>query len=273
MVNHIPLPRENIYGHTEKLRFFLSALARLRAERGRGLRILDIGCGNGWAVTRHLGEPGDEILGIDMHAPSIDYAQSNFTRHGLDFRCVSAESLYNIPKKWDVIVLADVLEHVEDPKEILSICSKLLTSDGQLLVALPNGRGPFELESALARMPIIGPILLRITDYGVAVLNKYVFRGLWTRALQNVPLDIPYNHDSPHVHFKTRRAWLNLCSHAGYRLIDERNLSFLSGPFSNYLLGASRGFCSFNVRIASRLPPAIVSNWSFVIQKKNHDNK
>lgn len=163
-------------------------------------------------------------------------------------------------------MLADVLEHLDDPQTVLSSCVHLLAPGGQVLVALPNGRGPFELESALAHVPMIGAMLLRMTDFVVAVLNKYVFRELWTRAIQTLPEDIPYNHDSPHIQFKSRRAWLDLFSRAGYRLIDERNLAFLSGPFSNYLLGASRGFCGFNVRIASRLPSEIVSNWAFVLQ-------
>jgi hypothetical protein len=134
---------------------------------------------------------------------------------------------------------------------------------------VPNGRGPFELESALARWQRVWATLLWLTDLVVAVLNKYVFRGLWTRAIQSLPEGIPYNNGSPHVQFKARSAWRSLFSRAGYRLSGERNLAFLSGPFSNYLLGASRSFCAFNVRIAPRLPSAMVSNWAFILESWN----
>lgn len=263
------LPPENIFGHTEKLRFFLEALEWLRAERRRGLHILDLGCGNGWAVTRHLAQPEDEVLGIDLHAPSIAYAQRSFARQGLSFRCANAETLHDDPLKWDVIVLADVLEHIDDPHALLSSCSQMLAPGGRVLVAIPNGCGPFELESALARVPILGPALLGLTDIFVAVLNKYFFRGLWTRAIQALPEGIPYNQDSPHVQFKSRRAWLELFSRAGYCTRAERNLAFISGPFSNYLLGASRGVCALNVRISPHLPPALVSNWVFMLESCN----
>lgn len=263
------LPLENIYGHTEKLQFFISALAQLRVELGRELRILDIGCGNGWAVTQHLGQLGNEVLGIDMHAPSIAYAQCNFAREGVSFRCESAETLQNELTEWDAIVLADVLEHLDNPQAVLLNCHELLATHGRILVAVPNGWGPFEMESALARTPVIGKTLMTTTDFFIAILNKYVIRGLWTRAVEELPKDIPYNHDSSHIQFKSHSAWLNLFNQCGYQLKGERKLAFLSGPFSNYLLGASRILCSFNVRLASKLPSAIVSNWAFVLQRSN----
>jgi 2-polyprenyl-3-methyl-5-hydroxy-6-metoxy-1,4-benzoquinol methylase len=88
------------------------------------------------------------------------------------FRCASAETLHDDPSKWDAIVLADVLEHLEDPHAVLSSCNQLLAPGGQVLVAVPNGRGPFELESALARWQRVWATLLWLTDLVVAVLNK-----------------------------------------------------------------------------------------------------
>jgi SAM-dependent methyltransferase len=263
------LPPENIFGHTEKVRCFQSALAALRAERGGCLSILDLGCGNGWAVTRHLGRPGDKVLGVDMHGPSIEYAQKNFARDGLEFRRADLQALHDTSQKWDAIVMGDVLEHLDDPAALLSSCVSLLAPGGRVLVSLPNGKGCFELESALSRAKVIGPALLRATGLFVGLLNRTIFHGVWTRAAAVAPADIPYNLGSPHVQFKSRSEWLHLFAEAGYRLESERNLAFLSGPFSNYLLGASRRFCLFNVRVASRLPPTLVSNWAFVLAPQN----
>lgn len=41
-------------------------------------------------------------------------------------------------KKFDYIILADVLEHLRNPKEVLRNCSEVLKEDGKILVSIPN---------------------------------------------------------------------------------------------------------------------------------------
>lgn len=262
-MNTPQLPPENIYGHTAKLCFFLGVLDRIRRDRKRGLRILDLGCGNGWAVTRHLRNSGDEVLGIDLYQPCIDYAQNNFGHNELEFRCLSAESLQETATRWDVIVLADVLEHLDNPTVVLRTCKALLADGGRLLVSVPNGYGPFEIESALARVHLLGTGLLKLTSMTISVMNKFVFKGLWSRAMEVLPADIPYNHDSPHVQFRSERNWIRLFELQGFLVNNKQNLAFISGPFSNTILCASSRFVTANVWAAYRIPSAFVSNWAF----------
>ena len=88
------LPPENVFGHTKKVRQFRGAMEHLRSVNHKGpLQILDIGCGSGYAVTRFLGKPGDDVLGIDMYPPNISYAEEKFGRQGLRFACLDANSL------------------------------------------------------------------------------------------------------------------------------------------------------------------------------------
>lgn len=267
------LPPENIYGHTAKLRYLLEELAQLRAARKSPLRILDLGCGNGWAVTRFLGQSGDQVVGVDLHAPSVAYAQRHFAGERLSFRCADIEMLQKEEALWDVIVLADVLEHLRNPEKVLENCRALLDRGGRVLVALPNGFGPFEMESLLSRLPWLGPGLLRLVDIGVALLNKFVFRGAWTQVVQAAPADIPYNDHSPHVQFRTHGQWIDLFRACGLDVGREHNLTFLSGPFSNYLLGASSSVCAMNVHVARYLPRFFVSSWVFTLIPKWDENR
>lgn len=264
------LPSENIFGHTLKLRFILSELDRMRNEKKQSLRILDLGCGSGMAVTQYLAREGDELLGIDMYEPNISYAKKNFSTKGTSFLCTSIEDIQDDGISWDVVVLADVLEHLEDPSGILSACGKLLTAEGYLLVSVPNGNGLFEIESAISRLQGIGPLTLKMLVLFVAFLNKLVFRGLWSRGMDLVPKDIPYNDESPHLQFKSYSGWLSLLDHCGYRLVDKRNLAFMSGPYSNTLLGFNRLFCRLNLLLASKLPSSAVSNWVFSFKKNSN---
>jgi hypothetical protein len=44
-------------------------------------------------------------------------------------------------------------------------------------------------------------------------------------------------------------------------VFKTENLSFLSGPYTNTLFAPSQAFCRWNVAVAARLPPRIVSGW------------
>lgn len=255
------LPRENVFGHTRKVQLLRDACTRLRRSRVT-LRILDVGCGSGYAVTRYLGDSQDEVLGIDLYAPNIDYANRTFARAGLRFECRSAESLVSAQLQFDVIVLADVLEHLDQPGAVLSECRRLLAPEGVLLITVPNGHGPFELESALSRTRWLGPSLLKLTEYFVAALNKYgPLRGRWTQALAEIPAGLPYNAESGHVNFFSRASLDALVAGAHFSVQRRANLSLFSGPFSNFLFAAFPGFIAWNVATAQRVPARLVSGW------------
>jgi 2-polyprenyl-3-methyl-5-hydroxy-6-metoxy-1,4-benzoquinol methylase len=259
----LDLPRENVTGHTKKVLAFRDCIERARQQgSGASLRILDVGCGSGYAVTRFLGDPHDHVLGIDLFAPNIAYAKSHFERDGLKFELRTAESLATESASFDVIVFADVLEHLANPGSVLAECRKLLADRGTLLITVPNGYGPFEFESALARIPILGKILLKATDYFVAVLNKAgPFKGIWSSTAAQLPSDLPYNLESGHVQFFTRSRLRSLLSAAGFAVVGTENISFLSGPFTNYLFGSWPAFCRWNAAVASSLPAFMTSAW------------
>src|ERR1700687_3640607 len=243
---HVPrmqeqqLPRENVYGHTKKVVLLLAALRRLRVQLQRGLRILDVGCGNGGAVTRYIADPGDQVVGIDCHGPSIDYAQRRFGRPGLNFRVCTVEALIQQSGSFDAIVMTDILEHVGHAEALLRTARAYLAQDGRLLVSIPNGYGPYEIEASLSRLPVLGQASLRAIDLGVAVLNKAVFVGAWTRVIDTDAR--PYNHESGHINFFSRRSFLNLAMDSGFVVLEERALSFVSGPYTNYLFAPSSTF-------------------------------
>lgn len=259
------LPRENVTGHTKKVSAFRNCIERIRHEHSDGrLNILDVGCGSGYAVTRFLGQPDDNVLGIDLYEPNIFYAKRHFQRQGLRFELCAAESLTADATKFDIIVLADILEHLTDPGSVLVGCRKLIAESGRILITVPNGHGPFELESAVANVPGLGKVLLKVTDYFVAALNKVgPFKGVWTSAAAHIPADLPYNLESGHVQFFTRSRLRTLLQDAGFAVVETENLSFLSGPFTNYLFGAWPAFCRWNAAIANSLPPFLSSSWYF----------
>ena len=101
-----------------------------------GSRVLDIGCGIG-AVARSIAEgvPGVHVTGIDADARTLIQAQAQALPTNLNF--IVGDARRDLPAEhWDVIVLSNVLEHVEDRVGLLR---RLIErhAPGRLLIRVP----------------------------------------------------------------------------------------------------------------------------------------
>lgn len=112
------------------------------AQAKKGQRILDLGCGRG-ELSYALSQTGASVTGLDYAAAAIAIAQETYTDiTGERLRFICADALtWNPGEKFDTIVLADVVEHIEPPMldALLARCAVWLAEDGRLLVhTAPN---------------------------------------------------------------------------------------------------------------------------------------
>lgn len=113
--------------------------ARVVRMVGKGRRVLELGAGPG-SITRHLQQRGR----CDVTA--LEYDQDSITRLGAFcdkvFRCdlndPSWTDLLPAADGFDVIVAADVLEHLYDPWRTLALMKGLLGNAGHVVVSLPH---------------------------------------------------------------------------------------------------------------------------------------
>ena len=116
-----------------------SSLSVLAARIPTGARVLDLGCGSG-AVGRHLAARGGAgpIDGLTISRQEADLAAPHY-RHVEVANLESADlSALFAPASYDIIVCADVLEHIRHPEQVLAQCRTLLAEGGRALLSIPN---------------------------------------------------------------------------------------------------------------------------------------
>lgn len=123
----------NRSGHHHQ--YLLPPLLRL-LPKGRRLRVLDLGCGNG-SLTAQIAKQGHDVTGIDSSKTGVEHARASwpgvrFENHG--FEELTPE-LFGGP--FDVVVSLEVIEHVYRPRDLLRTARSLLKPDGLLIVSTP----------------------------------------------------------------------------------------------------------------------------------------
>jgi 2-polyprenyl-3-methyl-5-hydroxy-6-metoxy-1,4-benzoquinol methylase len=114
-------------------------------ERGKKLfeginlkdkKILEIGCGNGHIIS-YCKEKGAKCYAIDLSNNAIKKARLNYK--GIKFYVEDIEDLKKMKeKKFDIIIILEVIEHAIDYRKTLEIISNLMNKKGNLILSCPN---------------------------------------------------------------------------------------------------------------------------------------
>ena len=126
-----------------------SAAARLARLVQPGQKVLELGTGPG-TVTRILHSKGCKVTGVEMDPETLAMCQP-FCEKTLQANLEDPhwhESLHN--EKFDVVLCADVLEHLRDPRPLLSLLPSFLNDQGFVLMSLPNASHLTVVASLLA---------------------------------------------------------------------------------------------------------------------------
>jgi len=104
---------------------------------GRNQAVLDIGCGEGFMAER-IAAQSNRVAGVDiLPRPRLaevfeQYVSADLS-HGL------GEAMGKLGgRKFDKVLLMDLLEHLPRPENLLAECRRLLAPGGSLLISVPN---------------------------------------------------------------------------------------------------------------------------------------
>ncbi len=110
--------------------------ADIRAHFGsrRDLRILDVGCGKGWNLSYLKRHGIADILGVDINRSALAIA----TAVGVPVREGLLQDHRFDEASYDVILMDQVIEHLEDPRTLLKEVRRVLAPGGLLWSSVPN---------------------------------------------------------------------------------------------------------------------------------------
>lgn len=154
---------------------------------GQDKRVLDVGCWTG-DVGRVLAGRGCTVTGVEIDPEAAAVAEKVLDKVVVaDIDGAPLSTL--VEPGFDVIVFADVLEHLADPQAVLEDARSLLAPGGQVVISIPNvTHGSLRLALLQGRW--------RTTDTGLL--------------------------DRTHIKFYSRTGLVTLLNDAGYAVEDLR---------------------------------------------------
>jgi SAM-dependent methyltransferase len=234
--------------HLSRLEWIYDTIERLR-ETGKQARVLDVGAGTG-NVTIPLGLiDNSEILGIDIHQPTLDIAIAANKLDNVKFRF---QYLQDCPLQgYRFIILTEVLEHIDIYPEILDYLAKNGDKDMQLMITVPNGRGPFEI----AMQPLY---LMRKMG-----LNNFILK---VKRVLGKKEPYSQNYETPHVNFFTVPRMRRELAPLGLEVLEVKKAYFLAPIIETYLpFIPLKTIAKIDQKLANVLPTFLASGFYFRI--------
>lgn len=152
--------------------------------------VLEIGCGIGLLselFSSYLKQGG--LLSVDISPKAVELARKRLSgRKNVSFMVSDMQS-FAVDRKFDRILLPDVLEHIPEGQHpaLFDVIARHLGPEGKVLIHIPD-------PNALDRLRIENPGLLQIVDQSLAILpmmerfnavglalERYEPYGLWTK--------------------------------------------------------------------------------------------
>jgi 2-polyprenyl-3-methyl-5-hydroxy-6-metoxy-1,4-benzoquinol methylase len=119
---------------TERNALIVSTLRKVLGEP-RGRSALDVGCGTGF-VTSALERAGMRTCGLDTQIEALRLAR----RRTAGLLLLAAGDRVDFNHQFDVVLLCDVIEHIEDDLNVLRQAGQSLQPGGALVVTVPAHR-------------------------------------------------------------------------------------------------------------------------------------
>ena len=235
--------------HLSRLEWIYNTIDKTRNPE-KTVKILDVGAGTG-NVTIPLGLiTNSEVLGIDIHQPTLDIASNANKLTNVSFKF---QYLQDCPLTgFEFIILTEVLEHIGDYHDILQYLAKKSDKNVKILITVPNGRGPFEI----AMQPLY---LMRKIG-----LNNFILK---VKKLLGKKEPYSQNYETPHVNFFTVKSLSKELAKHGLKITEIKKAYVFAPIIETYLPFIPLKFIArIDQKLANVLPNPFASGFYFKIE-------
>ncbi len=139
-------------------------------------KVVDVGCGSG-SVSFYLAKRGNNVLGVDISKNAIDACNESSQILGFNEQRISFKVLdfprEKIKTHTDVVILSEVIEHIEDDHKALRDIFNILSDNGILIITTPSKNAPLHKLNLLSNF-----------DKRVGHVRRYDIEDLYNLARQ-----------------------------------------------------------------------------------------
>ena len=145
------------------------------------LTVLDIGSSTG-IIARVLSNHFGKVVGINIDKPAVEYAANQFSDRNISFSVADSMDLAFEADQFDVVICAQVYEHVPDAAQLMREIHRVLKPGGVCYFAAGNRimlKGPHYRLPFLSIIPIsLAKRYVRLTGKGNIYYEHHLtFRG------------------------------------------------------------------------------------------------
>ena len=148
----------NKYNILDQLIAYLRNKELLKNDRIKGKKIIDFGCGSNFRDIEKRYKESQQVVLIDRWG-------ENFSKKNIKFINYK-DNLANIDyelkeEKFDIIILAAVIEHLDQPENVIKHMKKFLNNDGYFLLTAPSVHSQWLIEFLAYKLGVINADLVR----------------------------------------------------------------------------------------------------------------
>ena len=108
-------------------------LSRYLSKKNQNLKILEVGCGNGWLCSQLSKIEKNKVTGLDINKTELLQAQRIFGNiDNLEFLMGGIGDERIQSRKFDIIIFAACIQYFPSFDEIISSCLQMLNANGEI---------------------------------------------------------------------------------------------------------------------------------------------
>ena len=163
-------------GRSRKAKTMVSVLQEFIGTDLNRLTLLDVGSSTGF-ISNYLSKYFGHVTGIDIDRPAVDFASETFQKKNLSFIQSDSLNILQPENQFDVVICAQVYEHVPDAVQMMNEIFRVLKPGGICYFAAGNRLRLIEPHYNLPFLSIIPRTLahkyMRLTGKGDMYYEKH----------------------------------------------------------------------------------------------------